>query len=345
MNTPIRLSVAILAVAASTSLVVYATDPVPPANTGHVLILDNDRIIEGQIEREGDQYRIRRTVGETRVPAANVVQLCESIEEAYDFLRARSNLRDADEHLRLARWCHLHGLARQALAEANAALDLKPHSAECQRLQQNLQRAATAPPPATPKPKNPIEAGILPPVEVNAESMAQFATRVQPILMNTCASCHVPNRGGSFKLTRAIEDGMVSRRATQQNLAAVLGQINWDRWEASPFLTKSVSVHGEASQPPIKSRQVAPYRALEDWIRTTLAKNPHLSKERIASAYPEPTKASPEAKPVRKEATFAETAAATPASAPATRAAKTGPPMPVDPFDPVSFNQATGSKP
>ena len=42
-------------------------------------------------------------MGETWVPAKNVLCLCDSLEDAYAFLRSRANPRDADERLRLAR--------------------------------------------------------------------------------------------------------------------------------------------------------------------------------------------------------------------------------------------------
>src|SRR5207237_904145 len=119
-----------------------AAGPEPPRQTGRVLVLNSDRTIEGDIDREGGQYRVRRSVGETLVPAESVACLCESLEEAYAFLRDRANLKDADERLRLARWCQLHGLREQAAAEAAAAVALRPRSAECQRLLQGMQRSA-----------------------------------------------------------------------------------------------------------------------------------------------------------------------------------------------------------
>src|SRR5262249_56616653 len=88
------------------------------AETGKVLVLDNDRTLEGDIERVGDRYRVRRTVGVTWVPADRVAGLCASKEEALAFLRRRTNLNDPDDRLRLARWCHLQGLRDQALVEA-----------------------------------------------------------------------------------------------------------------------------------------------------------------------------------------------------------------------------------
>ena len=40
-----------------------------PAVTGKVLVLENERTLEGDIERIGDQYRVRRAIGETWLPS------------------------------------------------------------------------------------------------------------------------------------------------------------------------------------------------------------------------------------------------------------------------------------
>src|SRR5207253_4476132 len=97
-----------------------------------------------------------------------------------------------------------------------------------------------------------------------------FLTRVQPILMNACAHCHATGRGGAFKLTRTYEPAMTGRKTTQQNLAAVLAQVNSEQPTASPLLSKAVSLHGkpgEMTQSPLKNREVAAYRSLEEWVR------------------------------------------------------------------------------
>src|SRR5258708_7429492 len=117
MKTPIRIVLCTLALAASLRPTLAADDVNPPAarRTGHVLIRKNESTIEGDIELIGSQYRIRRPVGELMVPPENVLKLCETREEAYGFLRQRANLRDPDERLRLARWCHLNNLKQQEL--------------------------------------------------------------------------------------------------------------------------------------------------------------------------------------------------------------------------------------
>src|SRR5262249_36507376 len=165
-------------------------------STGHVLVLDNERILEGDIERIGEQYRVRRTVGELWVPGNKALALCGSRQEAYEFLRGRANLQDADERLRLARWCHVQELHAQALVEVEPAVPLRPNHPETKRSRASLQQSAASPPPAQstetpPEPDSPPAS----PVDLSTESLALFAPRVQPILMNACANCHATGRG------------------------------------------------------------------------------------------------------------------------------------------------------
>src|SRR5438067_639104 len=64
MFTTTRSLLCVLILAAG--MAVRAADPVP---AGRVIILDNERTLEGEIEREGDQYHIRRGGAETWLPA------------------------------------------------------------------------------------------------------------------------------------------------------------------------------------------------------------------------------------------------------------------------------------
>src|SRR5262249_13746097 len=150
MNTKIGLVLGALALAAPAWLIVRAADSSEPPGKGHVLLLQNERTLEGDIEKVGEQYRVRRTVGETWVPANKVLFLCQTNEEAYAYLSERANLRDPDERLRLAQWCHLHDLREQALAEVSAAAKLRPNHAPTQRLLAGLQRSAALPPAPRP---------------------------------------------------------------------------------------------------------------------------------------------------------------------------------------------------
>jgi hypothetical protein len=330
------MGLCILAVVAPAWFTLGAVQPEAPRTTGKVLVLDNERTLEGDIERVGAQYRIRRPMGELWVRADNTLRLCETREEAYAFLRSRANLRDPDEHLRLARWCHLQGLRHQALEEATAAVELRPNHAESRRLLRSLQRASVDPPSSSSaKPSEDADlANSPPPPELSTEALSLFVTRVQPILMNACANCHTTGRGGAFKFTRTYEPGMSNRKSTQQNLAAVLAQLNRERPLVSPLLTKAVSVHGkpgDMTQSPLKNREVAAYRSLEEWVRITLENNPQLHDKTPVTANP-------------SQATERTGAAESTATA-ELRAPRQPTAEPVDPFDAAIFNRQMHPQP
>jgi hypothetical protein len=290
MRTTIRLLVcaAALAVPAVGLLVAQETAPTSPG--GRVLILDNERVLEGEVVRDGERVTVRRQHGEITVPAARVLAVCGTLEEAYQFLATRANLRDADERLRLARWCQGCGLRDQAIAEARAAVQLRPGSSEAKQLLLTLQRPpAPAPEPAPDHVAAAVE--NIPLLEVSADCLAVFANKVQPILMNTCASCHAAGRGGSFVLTRSND--AAGRRATQINLSSTLRQVCFEQPASSPLLFKACVAHGGALQPPLASHQAVPLGTMQSWVEMVAARNPHLRPHGVALAAVTPAKAAP----------------------------------------------------
>ena len=267
----------------------YAEPPVS-RTTGKLLLLDNERTLEGDIEHIGAQYRVQRPTGETFVPAEKVVFLCNTLPEAYEYLRSQANLKDADERLRLARWCHLHGLRTQALTETTEADQLRPKHPETLRLLSNLQRtvpdkpaAFTAPPSPMPEPV-PVLGGNS---DVTAEALGQFNSKIQPILMNACSSCHSSGKGGAFRLTKSFEAGAGNRRTAQQNLTAVLAQVNLDK--GSSFLQKAGTAHGGMTQTALKGRQATAFKTLEEWVRQAAATGSGVREVIVATPLPLPS--------------------------------------------------------
>jgi hypothetical protein len=275
MSTVQRVLLCALAAGVPAWAVLRAQDPPAVRSTGHVLLLQNQGILEGEIERHAGQFRVRRGGGETWVAAERVLWLCADWEEAFAFLSRQANLHDADERVRLALWCDHNGLREHALAEAEAAVRLRAEHAGARRLLERLRNTAKAP-AAAGKPAEPAEEPA-PAVDLNAESLAVFTSRVQPILMNACACCHATGRGGKFKLMRCY-DATVNRRGLYVNLAAVLAQIDLDEPPESPLLYKAFSAHGGPAKAPLGGRQSTPYQILEDWVATVVANNPHLRK-------------------------------------------------------------------
>jgi hypothetical protein len=308
--------------------------PPDEPTTGKVLVLDNEHTLEGNIERVGTQYRVRRTVGETWVSGERVLRMCADVEAAYVFLRGRANLNDADERLRLAEWCRQHGLRTQALAEVQEAVQLRPQNAASRRLLDHLRQVQAVAEVAAKSEHEPETPAV--PVDLTADAVGLFATRVQPILMNTCAGCHAADKGGKFKLTRSYDSEGLNRKVIQQNLAAVIAQVDRHEPRVSPLLTKAISAHGPLAQAPLKSRQAPAYRTLEDWVRLTLINNPAIREPATATHAETHSPA-----PAKTEAGFAADASPpgdSPSTPPTSAAAPAKPATP-DPFDPADFNR------
>jgi hypothetical protein len=288
-------------------LLLAAVLAAPPG--GKALVLDNGQVIEGQVDRVGDRYRVVKDGGETFLPATRVRAVCPDLAAAHQTLSGAVGATDADGRLRLARWCESVGLRAQAIAEAKAAGTLKPGRADIQRYLTHLQSATvvqtsattTAAPPSVPE---------LPPVQVGADVLRRFTTKVQPILMNACASCHVGEQ--SFRLQRVFADGLTHRGGTQFNLSAAVAQVDGAIPAASKLLKLAVSAHGGAAAPPLRDKDAPPYKALEEWVAL-------VAVERRPPTPPRPAVAPVIDEPVKPVADA---------------------PKPVaDPFDPATFNR------
>jgi hypothetical protein len=286
--TQISALFAILAVlAVGNDIPLAAQDVALSRSTGHILLLESDRALEGDIEKIGEQYRIRRGNSEVWLPAEKVLRLCADWEEAYAFMQRRCNLSDPDERLRLVRWCQLNNLQSQALTEAKAALEMRPTHADSRQLVSLLTRSLASPPSfpiKTAAARSATAAAAPAALDISADAVALFATRVQPILMNTCVNCHSGGRGGDFQLTHTEYGG---RAVTQTNLAAVVAQIKVDNPPLSPLLIKAVSRHGNGANAPLADRQAVPFKTLQGWIDYVLASNPQLrqrEKEVVAES-------------------------------------------------------------
>jgi hypothetical protein len=312
-------------------------EPEKPAETGKVLVLENERTLTGDIERIGDKYRIKRLTGETVIPASQALKLCASLEEALLFLESRTNLNDVDERLRLADWCRQHGLIDLALEEARAASTLQPNNGRANRLVKFLQEARSK---GAAPPKPPVPERTLPRVDVTEESLALFSSRVQPILLNACANCHTAGRGGSFQLIRAYGASYGNRRSLEQNLAVALSCVNPRDPQLSRLLTKAVSLHArDMTNAPLRGRQTPAYRTLERWVMETLTNNPQLREnlpQANVSASAAPVLTMPPT-PVTSHGNWGEERMPAVSKGPAP--VQPAPPPSYDPVDPEGFNR------
>ncbi|MSQ93179.1 MAG: hypothetical protein EXR98_01335 [Gemmataceae bacterium] len=244
---------------------------------GKVLLLKTGHAMEGDIEKLGLEFCVRRGKSEVRIAVEKAVRLCADWDDAYAYAQTLIKPDDANDHVKLARWCHLHRLTNQALAEARRALQLQPDNGDAKQIVVLLERMAKDP---APKPA-PVAIDIpqpivnpTPTVDVSFETLIGFTNGVQPILMNTCATCHSTGNGGKFHLDRVSDN--TKKVGTQRNLAAVLAFVDLERPSISPLLVRAITPHGGALAPAIKDRSAKPAQSIQQWIEQTVAKNPQL---------------------------------------------------------------------
>jgi hypothetical protein len=249
-------------------------------------------------------------------------------------VRSLVNREDAGDLVKLARWCHLHQLHDKALEQARRALALQPGNSDVKSLVMMLERSLKSPPVKSAAPVAPAvkPAEPAPAIDMTSDVTIAFTTRVQPILMNTCANCHATGHGGKFHLDRVSDN--TQKGATQRNLAAVMAYVDIERPAISVLLTKAITPHGGATAPAIKSRDAVPLQTMQQWIEFAVARNPHL-KDYAAAKKNVLVKLEPEPKGTSGFAS--QKAAASPVQPSPTRVEPIA--APADEFDGLHFNR------
>jgi len=246
----------------------------PPAGT-RVVVLDNENLIEGEVTRVDDGYEIHRPVGgNMTLPAKRVLAVVADRKAAFAVVSERANRRDADERLRLAKWCANNGLMEEALAEAQTAARMRPGFIAADQLVRSLQSmpqtAPAAPDPAVVRAhaETPAKDTVteVPAIDYNSESFPLFASKVNAVLMNACATCHARDDAKAFRLNR-----LGGKTGATRNLMAALPHVNAANPAASPILVKAVTAHGSAAEAPFKTRSHPAYQTLETWVRVARA--------------------------------------------------------------------------
>lgn len=254
------------------------------ASPTRIIVLDNENLIEGEVTRVDGSYEIRRAAGgDLTLPARSVVAVVADRKAAFAIVSERANRRDADERLRLARWCVVNNLPDFALSEAQTAVRMRPGFSAAEQLVRSLQAvavpASVADPAVLPvKAESPAKDTVtdVPAIDYNSESFPLFASRVNAVLMNACASCHASNDVKAFRLIR-----QGGRSGATKNMMSALAQVNPTEPDASPLLTKAVIAHGSAKEAPFKSRTHPAYQTLESWARIARAPEGTLQPETV----------------------------------------------------------------
>jgi hypothetical protein len=337
---------AVVAVAFCVASVVTGQAPGGGAGEG-LLLLKNGETLTGSIVRSGDYYVVATADSELQIRLHDAEALCRDLDEAYRLKGSKINPRSADDHVTLAQWCidkKLYGHAARELTAAYRIDDTHPRIVLLERRLKAAMSEPKTPVPAAPKATT---AGVGDDVleqtarSVSPEVLHEFTTRVQPLLVNYCATagCHGPKPASTFQLHRVYLNERHDLRLVRSNLHAVLALVDRAKVAASPLLTVPLSPHGGATKPLFHAHNAEHYRVLASWA------------VRAASA----TEATPPTATVATPAADAATGPllqrlpmtpptrdgvpAPPVSTPAQSVAPSTTTPPVDPFDPADFNR------
>ncbi len=240
-----------------------------------ILVLRSGNVLRGSIFRVGDRYVVSLgNQDEVGVPQEAVEMQCSSLEDAYLRKRAILTGGNSAEHLKLADWCLQYGLYAGAAEQLIASRQRDPANPQNDLFEKRLRLAVQHPTTQSPPPASPpriLAAGSdlkelsrsLPP-----ETVQQFTTVVQPLLINRCgdASCHGAASSNSFRLTYSGGGRSLSQRFTQRNLHTALSLIDRESPAASPLLHMATTPHGGRSRPALSDEDVTQLQRLAQWV-------------------------------------------------------------------------------
>lgn len=305
----------------------------PPARKA--VLLDDGSLLEGTVESFDQVVRITPSTGKARIVLVKQVAFVgETGESVYEYVAGKVDAKSTDGARQLAAWCEKSGMNRKAILHARTVLANLPEDKGAKEMIARLERAQ----PSKPMPAK-VDAAPPPMPERASGAAAAFATKVQPILSNQCASCHADkNHAGAFKLNR-IADGYANPDAVAANLKAVAAQLDAANPSRSPLLVHSLTAHGGQKRAAFANRDANAYQLLEAWVSVSLPKP--VSTSGFASSAPPTIKPEepPAALPGAIVGATGRPAAPVAPKAPPPVAAPVAPAPSADPFDPNAFNR------
>ncbi len=278
------------------------------------ILLDDFSIVEGHTLHVGTIFRV--TDGDrTRTLSQNHVLFeAANVDEVYQFVLGKMDVTTVAGAAQMAAWCDKNAMYDRAIGHARSVLASHPNDAtvleSIRKLEAKAARVVVKKPAVRAK-----ETGATLPVneDLSTEAILSFGTKVQPLLMNLCASCHAQKTDESaFKLVR-VREGYSDAEATATNRKVVANQISRANPAGSPLLEMLVTAHGGQKFAAVANRNHPAYRNLEAWVLSAV-----------------PTVAAP-------RATLAVKAEVPPVAAPVLPVAKPANKS-ADPYDATAFN-------
>lgn len=222
-----------------------------PTNTeNHLLVLNSGRVVKGRLTPLTGGYDVTLSAGRMFVSSEQIRFKAANMDDAYQRMRDTFTELTPNSHIELARWCITNKLPSNAKRELLDALHLDPYHTQARRMLEGLIREQNRP--------TKQETRAIPEIDpfaperrslggLTQETAKIFTRNIQPLITNKCGNvrCHGAGRN-TFVVAPARNS--VTAYTTEQNLAAVLNQIDFKTPSASPILSAATELHGGSRQ-------------------------------------------------------------------------------------------------
>ncbi len=314
------------------------------AATTQTLLLENGEMLTGLLEADAESFHVRTADGGRMVvPRRKVVLVARDEQAAHTHLSRRVSDHDVTALVRLIEWCLEHRLLDAADGECHRLSRVAPRHPELPSLTARL-RFLTAGPDESPRtaplpsPRRIVDEAAGP--DIPAAAVADFTRRIQPLLMNSCATatCHGRAAENAFVLSQPLRGLHFTKRLTDRNLQSVLRQISFVTAEASPLLRMAESAHADLTAAPLPDQAAEQRDSLRAWIGAVTGQSCDVADGTppalAANGRPAPT-----ANSAVQFASHTAPAEEPPTESPASPAARVPVAVERDPFDPAPFNR------
>ncbi len=282
-----------------------------------IALLQNDRCIEGRIERTGERYTITKAEGnQVSLPKGQVQYVGQNLIELYEFKRRGlpSNARGGD-HFKLAQWCLRNQLLAQAgqhylllsqshPPQSNPAVKRLGVEIKDAMLQQPAFRShlglapvatqtwarsePTGPPSSAQNQMDPAGGSSISLASADerqgdprvlGQVQSQYVDHVQFILFNRCgqAGCHGIAAKNPFRLQPV--GGVEANANSHKNMESVLKYVSRDPSARAALVDYATRAHGGRKSPAIATRETHLIQRIDQWI--AFVRNPVVTAEAI----------------------------------------------------------------
>lgn len=278
------------------------------AETPKLLLLNDGRILSGEVSEEDEMIILTQPAGVMRFPARKVVRAFSSIQEIHQYKLDRVPEEDMDEQLKLAQWCMSQGLVAEANEHLKCILKIDPKHGRAKAMTASIRMTETrmanarrdadvqqtgaevVEPAGMGRPATlarEVVRGAQRGMGVNSlpiifdlppgaalKRADEFKNYVHPVVQAYCVKCHNDRYEGEFHLIPFKTRVERTPETLRANLDAVLRLVDREVPGRSELLASSLRPHGTGpnTRPIFQGSNDKAYQILAAWVNNLRVK-------------------------------------------------------------------------